>query len=157
MIVLGVDPGSYRTGWGVVQRRGAALSGLAAGVIECKKDAPLAERLRTIHAELVELIEEFGPDCMAVEDLFFGKHANAALKLGQARGVVLLSAAQRELPIHEYPPALVKRSVGGSGRAPKEQMARMVGTILGWKKLPPADATDALAIAIAHAQQGRRA
>ena len=156
MIVLGVDPGSYRTGWGVVERRGARLSGLSAGVIECKKGQPLPERLCVIHTELVKLIAEFEPSCMAVEDLFLGEHATAALKLGQARGVVLLAAAQHGLQVSEYPPAVIKRSVGGSGRAPKDQVARMVGAILGWQKLPPADATDALAIAVTHAQCAAR-
>ena len=156
MIVLGVDPGSYRTGWGVVQRRGVKLTGLAAGVIECKKADPLPARLCVIHAELVKLIAEFEPACMAVEDLFLGEHATAALKLGQARGVVLLAAAQHGLEVGEYPPAVIKRSVGGSGRAPKDQIGRMVGAILGWQKLPPADATDALALAITHAQRQRR-
>jgi crossover junction endodeoxyribonuclease RuvC len=156
MIVLGVDPGGYRTGWGVVERRGNKLAGLAAGVIECKKSAPLPERLLQIHTELTRLFEEFEPSCVAVEDLFLGEHATAALKLGQARGVVLLAAAQRDLPVSEYPPAVIKRSVGGSGRAPKEQVAHMVGAILGWKQLPPVDATDALAIAITHAQTAGR-
>ena len=89
---------------------------------------------------------------MAIEDIFFGKFANAALKLGHARGVALLAAAQAELPVHSYPPTVVKRTVVGRGRATKEQVSRLVGAILGWRELPAIDATDALAAAITHAQ-----
>jgi crossover junction endodeoxyribonuclease RuvC len=150
MIVLGVDPGTIRTGWGVVRRAGPRLHGVDAGVIHAGRDAPLPERLLLIFSALTEVIERHQPTCMAVEDVF-SKHARSALTLGQARGVVLLAGARASLEVSAYAPALVKRSVAGSGQAPKDQLARIVGAMLGWKTLPAADATDALAIAITHA------
>jgi crossover junction endodeoxyribonuclease RuvC len=154
MIVLGVDPGTLHTGWGVVQRAGARLSCVAAGVIHTDKDAELAPRLLEIHDRLMEVIASHRPDCMAVEDVF-SKHVRSALVLGQARGVVLLVGARASLPVSSYSPALVKRSVAGSGQAPKAQLARIVGAILGLRVLPSTDATDALAIAITHANAAR--
>lgn len=150
MIVLGVDPGTLRTGWGLVERRGARLHAIAAGVIRAKDGDPLEARLHAIHAALCLVIEEHRPVCMAVEDVF-AKHVKSALVLGQARGVVLLAGAQAGLTVQAYPPAVVKRSIAGSGQAPKEQLARIVGAILQLKALPAVDATDALAIAITHA------
>jgi crossover junction endodeoxyribonuclease RuvC len=150
MIVLGVDPGTIRTGWGVVRRVGSRLQGLDAGVIHAGRDAALAERLLAIYQGLNAVVQRHGPTCMAVEDVF-SKHARSALVLGQARGVALLVGAAAMLEVSAYPPALVKRSVAGSGQAPKDQLARIVGAILGWTVLPAADATDALAIAITHA------
>jgi crossover junction endodeoxyribonuclease RuvC len=150
MIVLGVDPGSLRTGWGVVRRSGPRLHAVAAGVIRARDGDPLEGRLRTIHAELSAVIREHGPSCMAVEDVF-AKHVRSALTLGQARGVVLLAGAQAELEVSAYPPAAVKRAIAGRGQAPKEQLARIVGALLGLRELPALDATDALAIAITHA------
>ena len=150
MIVLGVDPGTHHTGWGVVERRGARLVGIAAGVIRAKESAPLEARLLTIHSQLVQVIAEHKPSCMAVEDVF-SKHVKSALVLGQARGVVLLAGSQAGLEVQAYPPALVKRSIAGSGQAPKDQLARIVGALLGLRVLPAVDATDALAIAITHA------
>jgi crossover junction endodeoxyribonuclease RuvC len=126
------------------------LRGIAAGVIHAKEGAPLEARLHVIHAQLCEIITAHKPTCMAVEDVF-SKHVKSALVLGQARGVVLLAGAQAELVVTAYPPALVKRSIAGSGQAPKEQLARIVGAMLGLRELPGIDATDALAIAITHA------
>ena len=154
MKVLGVDPGSHNTGWGVIRRQGNALHGLAAGVIRAPKDGELPARLQVIHRELRKVIEEHQPDCMAVEDVF-SKYARSALLLGQARGVILLTGAEAQLAIRAYPPAVVKRSIAGSGQAPKGQLGRMVCALLGWKTLPAADATDALAIAITHANASR--
>jgi crossover junction endodeoxyribonuclease RuvC len=151
MIVLGVDPGTIRTGWGVVRRVGPRVQGIDAGVIVARRDAPLEERLLLMFRGLGAVIAEHGPSCMAVEDVF-SKHARSALTLGQARGVVLLAGAQAALEVSSYSPALVKRSVAGRGQAPKEQLARIVCAILGWRDLPAVDATDALAIAITHAQ-----
>jgi crossover junction endodeoxyribonuclease RuvC len=149
-IVLGVDPGTIVTGWGVVQRQGARLHGVAAGVIRAGNEPDLPARLKRIYAELVRVVEQFQPTAMAVEDLFFARSASAALKLGHARGVALLAGANANLEIFAYPPALVKRSVAGRGHAAKEQVARMIGAILGWRELPAVDATDALAVAITH-------
>jgi crossover junction endodeoxyribonuclease RuvC len=149
MIVLGVDPGTHRTGFGVIRRDGPRLRGLDAGVIEANRDAPLEARLLTMHAGLVAVIARHAPDCMAVEDVF-SKHVRSALVLGQARGVVLLAGAQARLEVSSYSPALVKRSVAGRGQAPKEQLARIVAAMLGLRDIPAVDATDALAIAITH-------
>lgn len=151
-IVLGVDPGSVRTGWGVIRRAGPKLTYIAAGTIETGKDDELPERLRLIYAELCSVIAEHQPQTMAVEDIFHARFAGSALKLGHARGVALLAGANAGLAVAAYPPALVKRSVAGRGAADKEQVARIVGAILGLRELPKLDATDALAIAITHAQ-----
>jgi crossover junction endodeoxyribonuclease RuvC len=150
MIVLGVDPGTLHTGWGLVRRAGPKLVGIDAGVIEPSRDAPLHERLLVIYEALTEVVQRHGPTCMAVEDVF-SRHARSALVLGQARGVVLLVGARAALEVSSYAPALVKRSVAGSGQAPKEQLARIVCAMLGWRTLTAPDATDALAIAITHA------
>jgi crossover junction endodeoxyribonuclease RuvC len=152
MIVLGIDPGSIRTGWGVVRREGPKLSFVAAGTIDAGRDCELPERLQEIYAELVRVIERHAPTDMAVEDIFHARFAASALKLGHARGVALLVGAQAGLPIVAYPPARVKRSIAGRGQADKAQVARIVGAILGLRELPEIDATDALAIAITHAQ-----
>lgn len=150
MIVLGVDPGTIITGWGVVRREGTRLHGVDAGVIEAGKESELPERLRRIYEELTQVIERHRPEAMAVEDIFFARSASAALTLGHARGVALLAGANAGLSVFAYPPALVKRSVAGHGGASKEQVARMIGAILGWRDLPAIDATDALAIAVTH-------
>ncbi|HET6339426.1 MAG TPA: crossover junction endodeoxyribonuclease RuvC [Polyangiales bacterium] len=152
MIVLGVDPGSIRTGWGVIERRGPRLHFIAAGTIDAGRDAEMPSRLCEIHAALQAVIAEHSPVEMAVEDVFYAKFARSVIKLGQARGIALLAGAQAGLPISEYAPALVKRSVAGRGQADKQQVARIVGAILGIRELPNLDATDALAIAITHAQ-----
>jgi crossover junction endodeoxyribonuclease RuvC len=150
MIVLGVDPGTIRTGWGVVRRAGPRLIGVAAGVIRADERAELPVRLRAIHDGLRAVIAEHTPSCMAVEDVF-SKHARSALVLGHARGVVLLCAALAELELAAYPPAVVKRSVAGRGAAPKDQLGRVVCAMLGMRAIPEVDATDALAVAITHA------
>lgn len=155
MRILGIDPGTRRTGWGVVDRDGSRLTGVDAGVIGTGSDRPLEERLRIIHDGLVEVVDRLSPEVVAVESIFHAKYANAAIKLGHVRGVTLLVAALRDLPVHDYPPALVKRTVGGRGAADKGQLARIVGAILNLTELPAADATDALAVAITHAQAAR--
>ena len=155
MRVIGIDPGTRRTGWGVVEIEGTRLKHIAAGTIAVPAKRPLSTRLHAIHQGLAELVTLHQPAEMAVEEIFFAKYANAALKLGHARGVVLLVAAQKELQVHEYPPAIVKRTVAGSGQADKEQVARLVGTLLGLQKSFDVDATDALAVAITHIQAAR--
>jgi len=152
MIVLGIDPGTIRTGWGVVRRAGPRLQYVAAGTIDAGKDSELPARLHEIYEALRAVIAEHAPTALAVEDIFHARFAASALKLGHARGVALLVGAQAGLPIAAYPPALVKRSVAGRGQADKAQVARIVGAILGLRDLPEVDATDALAIAITHAQ-----
>jgi crossover junction endodeoxyribonuclease RuvC len=149
--ILGIDPGSQKTGWGVVEARGANMKGIDAGVLKLGRGS-LESRLLTLFEGLSEVVEKHAPDQAAVEDIFYAKHANAALKLGHARGVALVVLARAQVPTSAYPPAVVKRSVAGRGAADKNQIARLVGAILGWKKLPAVDATDALAIAITHAR-----
>lgn len=155
MRVLGVDPGTRCTGWGLVERNGSRLAGVEAGVVRTDAKASLETRLRTVYDGLVEVLGRLAPDAVAVEDVFYAKHASAAIKLGHVRGVTLLAAANAELEVFSYPPALVKRTVAGRGRADKEQLGRLVVTVLGWREVPAADATDALAVAITHAQASR--
>lgn len=148
--VLGIDPGTRKTGWGIAERRRTGLAGIAAGVIRLRATDPLADRLEVVFDQLDAIIDEHEPDVIAVEDVFYAKHASAAIKLGHVRGVVLLLVAKKQLPLAEYAPALVKRTVAGRGAADKLQVARVVGAMLGLRELPPEDATDALAIAITH-------
>lgn len=155
MIVLGVDPGTHRTGWGVVCRQRHKLFALDAGVIRATSEQPLEARLCTIFEALCVVIERHSPDLLAVEDVF-SKHPRSALTLGHARGVVLLAGARADLPVHSLAPALVKRSVAGSGDAPKTQIARVVATLLRLERIPPTDASDALAIAITCLNAQRR-
>lgn len=152
MRVLGVDPGTRVTGWGVAERRRGKLVGVAAGVVRPKPKSPLADRLEVIYDGLEALIEEHRPHALAVEDVFYAKYPNAAIKLGHVRGAVLLLAAKRGLHLAEYPPALVKRTVAGRGAAEKEQVARVVAAMLGFHEKLAVDATDALAVAITHLQ-----
>ncbi|MEM7138221.1 MAG: crossover junction endodeoxyribonuclease RuvC [Myxococcota bacterium] len=155
MRVLGIDPGSRRTGWGVIELEGTRLRHIDAGTIALSARAPLPDRLRGIHEGLEAVIAAHGPRMVAVEEIFFAKHANAALKLGHARGIALLAAAQAGLPVHEYPPAVVKRTVVGRGQADKAQVGRLVGALLGVRDALDVDATDALAVAITHIQAFR--
>ncbi len=148
--VLGVDPGSHRTGWGIVERVGGRTVALAAGVVRMDRNAPLADRLRVIFEALSALIEQHRPTSVAVEDIFYAKHAQAALKLGHARGAALVAASVAGLAVTAYPPAVVKRAIAGRGSADKEQVSRIVAQLLGLKELPPVDATDALSVAITH-------
>ena len=157
MRVLGIDPGSRRTGWGVVQLEGTRLRPIASGTISVAASLALPARLRRIHEGLAEVISLHQPESVAVEEIFFAKHANAALKLGQARGIALLVAAQSEIDVHEYPPAIVKRTVVGRGGADKVQVGRLVSALLGLRAPPEEDAADALAVAITHIQASRSA
>jgi crossover junction endodeoxyribonuclease RuvC len=152
MVVLGIDPGTANTGYGVVARDGARLVALDGGVIETVAGADPGARLASIHARVCALLDEHGPDALAVEDLYFGANARSAFAVGQARGVVVLAAGQRGLPCCSYTPQQVKGAVCGSGRAGKQQVQRMVQTLLGLSELPrPDHAADALAVAICHA------
>jgi crossover junction endodeoxyribonuclease RuvC len=154
MIALGIDPGTLRLGWGVVSRAGNRLTHLAHGVIKLDGKLALAERLCRIEVGLDEVLEKHAPDVSSVETLFFHKDAQAAAKLGHARGVVLLTLARAGVPIGEYAPAKVKRTIAGGGQADKRQVALMVRALLGLSELPPADAADALALAITHLRLG---
>lgn len=154
MIVLGIDPGTARTGYGLVSREGSALRMVDYGCIETIADRSAGARLLLIHEALADLIESHRPEAMGVERLFFNKNVQTAFAVGQARGVVLLAAAQHGLPVFEYGPHEVKMAVTGYGRATKDQVQRMVQLVLAMPVLPrPDDAADALAVAVctAHA------
>jgi crossover junction endodeoxyribonuclease RuvC len=152
VITLGIDPGTANTGYGIVTRRGGRLVALDGGVIETRAGTPDAARLAAIHARVSDLIAEHGPDCVAVEDVYFGTNARSAFAVGQARGVVLLAAGQAGLDCASYTPQQVKGAVCGTGRADKAQVQRMVQALLSLAELPrPDHAADALAVAICHA------
>jgi crossover junction endodeoxyribonuclease RuvC len=151
MRVMGIDPGSIKSGYGIVDKTGQDLEAVEFGVIRTSSKTALSERLLQIHKRLHALIEQFQPDVVAVEDVFFAQNAKSALKLGQSRGAILLTAAQSGLEVAEYSPLEVKQSVVGYGRADKVQVQHMVKTLLGLQEIPrPDDAADALAIAICH-------
>jgi crossover junction endodeoxyribonuclease RuvC len=151
MIVIGVDPGAANTGFGVVRTIGDRMVALDGGVIETAPDLPVEERLAKVHDSLRQLIVWHEPKAMALEDLFFGKNVGSALSVGQARGVALLAAAQRDVPCFDYTPQAVKKAVCGSGSADKGQVQRMVASLLGLPEPPTPDhAADAFAVAICH-------
>ena len=155
MIVLGIDPGTATTGYGVVERIGSRIRAVDYGCIQTPSTFPLPQRLLEIHAAIEDLIERHEPALMAVERLFFNRNVQTAFAVGQARGTVLLTAAEHAIPVFEFTPNEVKTAVTGYGRAPKDQVQRMVQVVLGLAELPrPDDAADALAIAIclAHSQ-----
>jgi len=154
VLALGVDPGTLHLGWGVVSREGNRLRHVAHGVIHLDGRAAIADRLARIELELGAVIEQHRPEVGSVENLFFHKDAQAASKLGHARGVVLLLLARAGVEIAEYPPARVKKTIAGSGQADKSQVAMMVRALLALDRLPPADAADALALAITHLRIG---
>ncbi len=150
--VLGIDPGSRLCGWGVVVREGHALRHLDNGVVVLDPKAPLGERLAKLLTRLEEILVDVAPDAAAIEGVFTNRNARAALTLGQARGVALAAIARRGLGIEEYTAQQVKKAVTGSGRADKEQVQRMVAMRLSLPEPPQADAADAVAVALCHAQ-----
>ena len=152
MRILGIDPGSRRCGYGVIERVGAGrVRYVECGVVETRATLPLPARLVEISVGLREVIVELRPDAVAVEGVFHGKNARAALQLGHARGAALLVCGEASLSVAEYAPATIKRAVAGSGRATKEQVLRMVRALCALERSPRLDASDALAIAICHA------
>ena len=149
MVVLGVDPGSVRTGFGAVETDGRRHRLIEMGVLAPGPRLSLPEKLRHIHAGVTGLINRLSPDALAVEDVFHAANTRTALVLGHVRGVVLLAGAQAGLPVHEYPPPTVKQQVTGFGRAEKSQVAYMVTRMLALSEdAVPGDATDALAVAL---------
>ncbi|MBN2194297.1 MAG: crossover junction endodeoxyribonuclease RuvC [Polyangiaceae bacterium] len=154
MLALGVDPGTRHLGWGFVRREGARLRHIAHGILHLDPSEPLALRLLDIDQRLDALLLEYRPDVASVETLFFHKDAQAAAKLGHARGVVLAALARRRVNVFEYAPAHVKRTIAGTGQAKKPQVAAMVRVLLALPDLPPADAADALALALTHLRIG---
>jgi len=156
MLVLGIDPGTALTGYGLVKSEGDDLTLVAYGVITTSPHQPLPERLQHIYRELTALIEDRQPTAVAVEELFFSKNVRTALSVGQARGVVLLAAANAGLPVYEYTPLQVKQAIVGYGQASKAQVQQMVKMLLALDSVPqPDDAADAIAVAICHTHSAR--
>jgi crossover junction endodeoxyribonuclease RuvC len=149
MIVLGIDPGTASTGFGVVCAEGSRLRRLEEGVIATSPGVALERRLAEIHAQVGELLDRYEPDALAIEELYFGVNVRTAFAVGQARGVVLLATGQAGLDCQSYTPQQVKGAVCGHGRAGKDQVGRMVARLLGLAVVPTPDhAADALAVAI---------
>ena len=155
MRVLGVDPGSRFMGYGVVEERRGRLVHVGHGVIKVDADAALHLRLKELHGALETALRLYRPQAVAVEGVFTFRNARSALVLGHARGVALLAAAQAGLPVYEYAPAKVKKAVGAGGADGKDAVARMVRTFLKIDEVERADASDALAVALCHLNQGR--
>jgi crossover junction endodeoxyribonuclease RuvC len=151
VIVLGIDPGTASTGYGVVERRGSRLRALDGGVIQTAPGLRLERRLAAIHARVADLIDEHRPDALAVEQLYFGVNVKTAFAVGHARGAALLAAGQRAVSCESYTPQQIKGAVCGHGGADKQQVQRMVGSLLALTAPPrPDHAADALAVAICH-------
>lgn len=157
MIVLGIDPGTATTGYGVVSGDGTRPPTLVeCGVIRTRPRNPLAERLREIHEGVTELIARHRPHAMAVEDVFYAKNVRTTVVLGHARGVVLLAGAQAHIEVHEFPPAEIKKAVVGTGGATKEQVQFMLTRLLRLKAVPaPSDAADGVAAALTYLMTAR--
>lgn len=156
MTILGVDPGSRVTGYGLVECEDGEVRALEFGCIRAREKAPFSYRLKEIYEAFRKVLEVNEPDCAAVEDIFYRENVRSAFQIGHARGVILLALAQAGLPVNEYTPAEVKRSVVGSGSASKEQVRFMVQHILKLPEPPePYDASDALAVALCHVHRMR--
>ena len=154
MRVLGIDPGSLVTGYGVVEGGSGDPRHIADGVVKAGSSRTLARRLPLLFDGLQEVVERYQPDSVAIESIFFAKNIKSASILGHARGVALLAAARADLDIFEYSPMEIKKSVVGYGAATKEQIRKMVKALLGTEHLPVSDAADALAVALCHLQHG---
>lgn len=154
MIILGIDPGFGRIGWGVIKKMsGREWQAVACGCIETSMEQAFVDRLNYLSQDINAIIKKYKPNRVAVEELFFFRNVTTAIKVGQARGVILLSAVQNGLPVDEFTPLQVKRAITGYGRAEKNQMQKMVATILGIKgKITSDDAADALAVALCSGQ-----
>lgn len=156
MRVLGIDPGTATTGYGVVEETEEGVRALAYGVVTTPADSPLPQRLQTIYGELRRLVREWQPDAAAVEEIYFNVNVRTAMSVGQARGVALLAMADEGIPVAEYGPGEVKQALTGYGGARKQQIQEMVRMLLGLPVPPhPDDAADALAVAICHLHSAR--
>ena len=156
MLVLGIDPGTATTGYGLVREDDAGLALVDYGVIITPSGQPLAERLQAIYRGLAEVISKYQPEVGAVEELFFSRNVRTALSVGHARGVTLLALADAGLPVFEYKPLEVKQSVAGYGGADKQQVQEMVRMLLNLEDVPePDDAADAVAVAVCHVHSAR--
>jgi crossover junction endodeoxyribonuclease RuvC len=157
MRILGIDPGTATVGYGIVDVLDGEVGLVDFGAITTRpKDGDTARRLQIVHEKLMALLEEFEPDAAAVEELFFGRNITTAIKVGQARGVILLALANAGIPVAEYSPPKIKEAVSGYGNATKEQVQFMVQNMLGLDEVPrPDDAADGLAVALTHFQHRR--
>ncbi|KAB8308756.1 crossover junction endodeoxyribonuclease RuvC [Rouxiella chamberiensis] len=155
-IILGIDPGSRITGYGIIRQTGRQLSYLGSGCIRTVVD-DMPGRLKLIYAGVSEIITQFQPDFFAIESVFMAKNPDSALKLGQARGAAIVAAVNQDLPVFEYAARQVKQTVVGTGAAEKSQVQHMVRSILKLPANPQADAADALAIAITHCHMSQNA
>jgi crossover junction endodeoxyribonuclease RuvC len=152
MTILGLDPGTATTGYGIVEKQGNKITWVEHGVIQTDKDSEMPDRLLVIYTQLNRLLDVHEPDVIAMEKLFFGNNVTTALLVGRSVGVMQLTAAQRGIPLFEYRPVEVKVAIAGYGGAEKKQVQYMVQQFLGLEKMPkPDDAADALALAICHA------
>lgn len=149
--VLGIDPGIHITGYGVIEKQKSGLKYVMHGEIKMARGLPLSSCLSMIYDNLLEVINQSSPDAIVVEDVFYGKNIKSLIRQGETRGIVILAGSHRRIPVYEYAPLEVKKAVVGYGRAEKNQIQNMVKAILHLSDLPPADAADALAIAICHA------
>jgi crossover junction endodeoxyribonuclease RuvC len=156
MRVLGIDPGSRRTGYGIIEARGNLYACLASGPIVPGAKLDLPARLEAIAARIDELVTEFAPDCVSIEEAFYHESVRSTLVLGHVRGALMLTAMRRGLPIAEYSPREIKLSVAGNGGASKEQVQFMVQRLLKLARVPQADAADALAASLCHLHRARR-
>ena len=155
MRILGIDPGFAIVGWGVIEYEASRFRVVGYGSIQTPAGMKLEDRLAAVYKELVEIIDKFTPDAMAVEELFFNTNLKTGIKVAQARGVILLAAVNKGIELAEYTPLQVKQAVTGYGRAEKNQVITMVTMLLGLAKPPkPDDTADALAIAVCHAHSG---
>ena len=150
MKVLGIDPGSRVTGYGVVEKQKNGLIALKQGEVKSAGNSPLSSFMITLYNQLLAVIDAIEPDAIAIEDIFYGKNVKSLIKQAQVRGVAILAGSIRRIPVFEYSPLEVKQAVVGYGRAEKSQVQNMVTTILHLSTIPPADAADALAVAICH-------
>lgn len=153
--ILGIDPGSRATGYGVIEKQGALLSFVCCGVIRTSEKTPFCQRLKEIHDGITEVIAGHQPQLVGVEDIFTAINPRSALKLGHARGVLVLAVMQQGLPLREFSPRVVKQAVAGYGQASKEQVQQMVRILLKLSAFPSQDAADALAVAICLANHER--
>lgn len=154
-LILGIDPGSRATGYAFLQGVGQHASVIASGTIRLDERAPLSERLGSLRRQLDELLDQYQPYTIALEDLFVAKNMRSALLLGHARGVILAAAGLRSISVVEYAPASVKQAIASHGRAEKSQIQRMVQVLLNLDALPQTDEADALAIALCHSMKSR--
>lgn len=148
--VLGIDPGSHVTGYGVVEKVGGDLCHIAHGEIRPGKGAVLTACLQSIYVDLYEVIGSSAPDALVIEGIFYGKNVRSLIRQGHCRGVAILAGKQRGIAVYEYSPLEIKKAIVGYGRAEKAQVQKMVKAILNLSELPPPDAADALAVAICH-------